>query len=67
MVYQLYRISNGVFMRHWYANRYLCVCVQDEEDQGREFGRGLDGEESATEQTHHIIIPSYASWFDYNW
>ena len=19
-----------------------------------------------TEQTHHIIIPSYASWFDYN-
>lgn len=45
----------------------VCVCVQDEEDQGREFGRGLDGEESATEQTHHIIIPSYASWFDYNW
>ncbi|XP_017310192.1 SWI/SNF complex subunit SMARCC1b isoform X1 [Ictalurus punctatus] len=40
--------------------------VRDEEDQGREFGRGLDGEESATEQTHHIIIPSYASWFDYN-
>uniref|UniRef100_A0AAR2IML8 SWI/SNF related BAF chromatin remodeling complex subunit C1b n=1 Tax=Pygocentrus nattereri TaxID=42514 RepID=A0AAR2IML8_PYGNA len=38
----------------------------DEEDQGREFGRGLDGEESATEQTHHIIIPSYTSWFDYN-
>ncbi|XP_043939672.1 SWI/SNF complex subunit SMARCC2 [Protopterus annectens] len=23
-------------------------------------------EESATEQTHHIIIPSYAAWFDYN-
>ncbi|XP_053084304.1 SWI/SNF complex subunit SMARCC1b isoform X1 [Pangasianodon hypophthalmus] len=40
--------------------------VRDEEDQGREFGRGLEGEESATEQTHHIIIPSYASWFDYN-
>uniref|UniRef100_A0A3B4DGK8 SWI/SNF related BAF chromatin remodeling complex subunit C1b n=1 Tax=Pygocentrus nattereri TaxID=42514 RepID=A0A3B4DGK8_PYGNA len=40
--------------------------VRDEEDQGREFGRGLDGEESATEQTHHIIIPSYTSWFDYN-
>ncbi|KAL7829885.1 hypothetical protein AOLI_G00307700 [Acnodon oligacanthus] len=39
---------------------------RDEEDQGREFGRGLDGEESATEQTHHIIIPSYTSWFDYN-
>uniref|UniRef100_A0A8C2JGF3 SWI/SNF related, matrix associated, actin dependent regulator of chromatin, subfamily c, member 1b n=1 Tax=Cyprinus carpio TaxID=7962 RepID=A0A8C2JGF3_CYPCA len=24
------------------------------------------GEESATEQTHHIIVPTYASWFDYN-
>ncbi|XP_052805807.1 SWI/SNF complex subunit SMARCC2-like [Mya arenaria] len=23
-------------------------------------------EDSVTEQTHHIIIPSYASWFDYN-
>jgi len=23
-------------------------------------------EESLTEQTHHIIVPSYASWFDYN-
>lgn len=45
----------------------MCVSVrvQDEDDQGREFGR--EGEESATEQTHHIIIPSYSSWFDYNW
>ena len=24
------------------------------------------GEDNVTEQTHHIIIPSYASWFDYN-
>ncbi|KFO53056.1 SWI/SNF complex subunit SMARCC2, partial [Corvus brachyrhynchos] len=23
-------------------------------------------EDNVTEQTHHIIIPSYASWFDYN-
>ncbi|KAK2174317.1 hypothetical protein NP493_811g01012 [Ridgeia piscesae] len=23
-------------------------------------------EEYATEQTHHIVIPSYTSWFDYN-
>uniref|UniRef100_A0A4W4DSW9 SWI/SNF related, matrix associated, actin dependent regulator of chromatin, subfamily c, member 1b n=1 Tax=Electrophorus electricus TaxID=8005 RepID=A0A4W4DSW9_ELEEL len=38
----------------------------DEEDQVREFRRGLESEETATEQTHHIIIPSYASWFDYN-
>ena len=23
-------------------------------------------EDNVTEQTHHIIIPSYAAWFDYN-
>uniref|UniRef100_A0A452T6Z0 SWI/SNF related, matrix associated, actin dependent regulator of chromatin subfamily c member 1 n=1 Tax=Ursus maritimus TaxID=29073 RepID=A0A452T6Z0_URSMA len=29
--------------------------------------RSLDpGEDNVTEQTNHIIIPSYASWFDYN-
>ncbi|GAA6069003.1 SWI/SNF complex subunit SMARCC1b isoform X2 [Tachysurus ichikawai] len=39
---------------------------RDEEDQGREFGRGMEEEESTIKQTHHIIIPSYASWFDYN-
>ncbi|XP_051948886.1 SWI/SNF complex subunit SMARCC1b isoform X2 [Xyrauchen texanus] len=39
--------------------------VRDEEEQ-REFGRGMEGEESATEQTHHIIVPTYGSWFDYN-
>ncbi|CAG7713858.1 unnamed protein product [Allacma fusca] len=32
---------------------------------------GIDGKEEAsednvTEQTHHIVVPSYASWFDYN-
>jgi hypothetical protein len=26
----------------------------------------IPGEDNVTEQTHHIIIPSYASWFDYN-
>lgn len=45
----------------------FCNHFQDDEDQGREFGRAMEGEEGATEQTHHIIIPSYASWFDYNW
>ncbi|XP_027000189.1 SWI/SNF complex subunit SMARCC1b isoform X2 [Tachysurus fulvidraco] len=39
---------------------------RDDEDQGREFGRGMEEEESTIKQTHHIIIPSYASWFDYN-
>ena len=23
-------------------------------------------EDNATEQTHHIVVPSYSSWFDYN-
>jgi len=23
-------------------------------------------EDTATEQTHHIIVPSYSAWFDYN-
>ena len=25
-----------------------------------------DQEDNVTEQTHHIIIPSYSAWFDYN-
>ncbi|XP_077301192.1 SWI/SNF- related protein mor isoform X3 [Arctopsyche grandis] len=25
-----------------------------------------DMEDNVTEQTHHIIVPSYAAWFDYN-
>ena len=23
-------------------------------------------EDNVTEQTHHIIVPSYSAWFDYN-
>lgn len=25
-----------------------------------------ESEDTATDQTHHIIVPSYAAWFDYN-
>jgi len=25
-----------------------------------------DDDNNMTEQTHHIVIPSYAAWFDYN-
>ena len=25
-----------------------------------------EDDDKVTEQTHHIIIPSYSSWFDYN-
>ncbi|XP_041867430.1 SWI/SNF complex subunit SMARCC1-like [Melanotaenia boesemani] len=38
---------------------------EDEEGRG-EMPRLSEGEDSITEQTHHIIIPSYTSWFNYN-
>uniref|UniRef100_A0AAY4A5D6 SWI/SNF related, matrix associated, actin dependent regulator of chromatin subfamily c member 2 n=1 Tax=Denticeps clupeoides TaxID=299321 RepID=A0AAY4A5D6_9TELE len=42
--------------------------LQEDEEQGKaEANRLIDsGEDNVTEQTHHIIIPSYAAWFDYN-
>ncbi|XP_029142139.1 SWI/SNF complex subunit SMARCC1 [Protobothrops mucrosquamatus] len=40
---------------------------EDEDPNRGDQGRSLDaGEDNVTEQTNHIIIPSYASWFDYN-
>lgn len=43
--------------------------LQDDEEQGKtEMNRLMDAsEDNVTEQTHHIIIPSYSAWFDYNW
>ncbi|ETN59408.1 hypothetical protein AND_008995 [Anopheles darlingi] len=29
-------------------------------------GKDADLEDNVTEQTHHIIVPSYSAWFDYN-
>ncbi|XP_072303688.1 SWI/SNF complex subunit SMARCC1b [Eucyclogobius newberryi] len=38
-----------------------------EDEEGRvEMSRFLEGEENITEQTHHVIIPSYTSWFNNN-
>ncbi|XP_016896413.1 SWI/SNF complex subunit SMARCC1b [Cynoglossus semilaevis] len=38
-----------------------------EEEEGRgEMTRFSEGEENITEQTHHIIIPSFTSWFNNN-
>uniref|UniRef100_A0AAY5L1U5 SWI/SNF related BAF chromatin remodeling complex subunit C1b n=1 Tax=Esox lucius TaxID=8010 RepID=A0AAY5L1U5_ESOLU len=37
-----------------------------EDEEGREGMRLSDGEDHITEQTHHIIIPSYTAWFNYN-
>ncbi|KAK5921708.1 hypothetical protein CgunFtcFv8_019050 [Champsocephalus gunnari] len=41
---------------------------KDDEEQGKaEINRLMDAsEDNVTEQTHHIIIPSYSAWFDYN-
>ncbi|XP_064410644.1 SWI/SNF complex subunit SMARCC1 isoform X2 [Latimeria chalumnae] len=42
--------------------------VKEEDDQSKgDHSRVIDsGEDNVTEQTHHIIIPSYGAWFDYN-
>nr|XP_033787831.1 SWI/SNF complex subunit SMARCC1 isoform X3 [Geotrypetes seraphini] len=41
---------------------------KEEDDPGKgDQSRSVDSsEDNVTEQTNHIIIPSYASWFDYN-
>ncbi|XP_077070956.1 SWI/SNF complex subunit SMARCC1 [Siphateles boraxobius] len=39
---------------------------EDDEQCKTEVNRLIDSEDNVTEQTHHIIIPSYAAWFDYN-
>lgn len=42
----------------------------DEDDEGgdrdNEQKSKEEQEDNATEQTHHIVVPSYSSWFDYN-
>uniref|UniRef100_A0A7N6AYU9 SWI/SNF related, matrix associated, actin dependent regulator of chromatin subfamily c member 2 n=1 Tax=Anabas testudineus TaxID=64144 RepID=A0A7N6AYU9_ANATE len=46
---------------------YKRHCTDDEEQGKGDINRLIDaGEDNVTEQTHHIIIPSYAAWFDYN-
>ncbi|XP_055067000.1 SWI/SNF complex subunit SMARCC1 isoform X1 [Misgurnus anguillicaudatus] len=40
---------------------------KEDDEQGKmEINRLIDSEDNVTEQTHHIVIPSYAAWFDYN-
>uniref|UniRef100_A0AAR2IIP7 SWI/SNF related, matrix associated, actin dependent regulator of chromatin, subfamily c, member 1a n=1 Tax=Pygocentrus nattereri TaxID=42514 RepID=A0AAR2IIP7_PYGNA len=41
--------------------------VADLEQGKTEVNRLIDSsEDNVTEQTHHIVIPSYSAWFDYN-
>lgn len=42
------------------------ICFQEDEEGRGDMPRLSEGEDSITEQTHHIIIPSYTSWFNYN-
>ena len=46
------------------------MCVQTEGDKTDDAAPGEEGEkkeeDDITEQTHHIIVPSYSAWFDYN-
>lgn len=52
-------------------NFKFCDNLQEEEekkpeDDEAETKKKDEKESNVTEQTHHIIIPSYSSWFDYN-
>ncbi|XP_042305949.1 SWI/SNF complex subunit SMARCC2 isoform X6 [Sceloporus undulatus] len=46
------------------------ACKDEEENNAGNKGEQTKNpdlhEDNVTEQTHHIIIPSYAAWFDYN-
>uniref|UniRef100_A0A8B9DYH7 SWI/SNF related, matrix associated, actin dependent regulator of chromatin subfamily c member 1 n=1 Tax=Anser cygnoides TaxID=8845 RepID=A0A8B9DYH7_ANSCY len=50
------------------VNPCIPSVIQEDEDPNKgDQSRSIDpGEDNVTEQTNHIIIPSYASWFDYN-
>lgn len=37
-----------------------------EKEKDRDKDRDSKQEDNVTEQTHHIIIPSYSAWFDYS-
>lgn len=39
--------------------------INEEGEEGGEEGKE-ENDDNVTEQTHHIIVPSYSAWFDYN-
>lgn len=59
----------GIFCCLQCVNQCISSVIQEDEDPNKgDQSRSIDpGEDNVTEQTNHIIIPSYASWFDYNW
>ena len=56
------------------AKGTVLMDVEEEGEDGAASRAGEEGEDGAreedddtvTEQTHHIVIPSYSAWFDYN-
>merc|ERR1711988_291332 len=42
------------------------VAEADEDKDVKDEEGEKEGDDNVTEQTHHIIVPSYSSWFDYN-
>uniref|UniRef100_A0A8C7XEY2 SWI/SNF related BAF chromatin remodeling complex subunit C2 n=1 Tax=Oryzias sinensis TaxID=183150 RepID=A0A8C7XEY2_9TELE len=55
--------KNGMYC----STKYSWSLNDDEEQNKGEVNRMTDAnEDNVTEQTHHIIIPSYGAWFDYN-
>uniref|UniRef100_A0A665VXY6 SWI/SNF related, matrix associated, actin dependent regulator of chromatin, subfamily c, member 2 n=1 Tax=Echeneis naucrates TaxID=173247 RepID=A0A665VXY6_ECHNA len=64
----VFKIENKASIYHLDC---VYVCGQEEEEGSPSVkGEPVKGsdlhEDNVTEQTHHIIIPSYAAWFDYN-
>lgn len=68
------KVQKNIFgeeSKHKHEIKCLFALNQEEEEGSPSVkGEPVKGsdlhEDNVTEQTHHIIIPSYAAWFDYN-
>ncbi|XP_034729427.1 SWI/SNF complex subunit SMARCC1 isoform X2 [Etheostoma cragini] len=59
--------GNGADLDDMEDDSVLSGGKDDEEQSKADINRLMDAsEDNVTEQTHHIIIPSYGAWFDYN-
>jgi len=63
---QLDRYVFGPSWLYWLLLQVGEEVMEEEPEQSAERKDKDETEDSVTEQTHHIIIPSYAAWFDYN-
>ncbi|XP_077431852.1 SWI/SNF complex subunit SMARCC1-like isoform X2 [Vanacampus margaritifer] len=59
--------DNGADIDDMEDDSVLSGGKEDEDQNKADMSRLMDAsEDNVTEQTHHIIIPSYSAWFDYN-